>query len=201
MAKRKVLKEIIGWLIAIIIPVTLVFILNIFVFTISGVKQESMRNTLVEGDVVYYNRFSSKIDKLKREDIILFLAHGREKRGFFDELSIKITDFKDIISGKGLTNTRYVKRIIGIPGDIIDIKKDGTVYINGEKENKAYVKGLTYPGNMEYPLEVPENNLFVMGDNREVSSDSRKFGCISIHSVEGKAAFIIWPASKVGLIK
>ncbi len=201
MAKRKVLKELFGWVIAIIVPVILVFTLNLLVFTISGVRQESMENTLKEGDIVYYSRLSSGIDKLKRGDIILFLAHGREKAGFFDELSIKIDDFKDIITGKGSTTKRYVKRIIGIPGDMIDIREDGSVYINGEKENKAYVKGLTPPGKMKYPLEVPEDQLFVMGDNRGVSSDSRDYGCISINSVEGKAIFILWPPSKVGSIK
>ena len=201
MTKRKIFKEIIGWLFVIIIPFILVLTLNIFLFTISGVKQDSMRDTLIEGDVVYYNRLSAKIDKLKREDIILFLAEGREKEGFLDELSIKLTDIKDIIARKELTNTRYVKRVIGLPGDIIDIKDDGTVYINGEKENKAYVKGLTPPGSMNYPLVVPENQLFVMGDNRAVSKDSRKFGCINILSVEGKASFILWPLSKVGSMK
>ncbi len=201
MTKRKIFKEIIGWLFVIIIPFILVLTLNIFLFTISGVKQDSMRDTLIEGDVVYYNRLSAKIDKLKREDIILFLAEGREKEGFLDELSIKLTDIKDIIARKELTNTRYVKRVIGLPGDIIDIKDDGTVYINGEKENKAYVKGLTPPGSMKYPLVVPENQLFVMGDNRAVSKDSRKFGCINILSVEGKASFILWPLSKVGSMK
>ncbi len=201
MTKRKIFKEIIGWLFVIIIPFILVLTLNIFLFTISGVKQDSMRDTLIEGDVVYYNRLSANIDKLKREDIILFLADGREKEGFLDELSIKLTDIKDIIARKELTNTRYVKRVIGLPGDIIDIKDDGTVYINGEKENKAYVKGLTPPGSMKYPLVVPENQLFVMGDNRAVSKDSRKFGCINILSVEGKASFILWPLSKVGSMK
>lgn len=201
MARRNVLREILGWITAIIVPVILVFALNLFVFIISGVRQDSMRNTLTEGDVVYYSRLSSKIDKLKRGDIILFLTDGREKAGLIDELSIRIDDIKDIIKGKGSTHKRYVKRIVGMPGDIIDIREDGSVYINGEKENKAYIRGLTAPGKMKYPLEVPEQHLFVMGDNREISEDSRDFGCISINSVEGKAAFILWPLSKVGTIK
>lgn len=201
MARRNIFREIIGWVIAIIVPAILVFTLNLFVFTISGVRQESMMNTLKEGDIVFYSRLSLKIDKLKRGDIILFLADGMEKEGFFDELSIKINDLKDVMTGKGLTNKRYVKRIVGLPGDTIDIRDDGSVYINGEKEYKAYVRGLTPPGNMKYPLVVPEGHLFVMGDNRALSSDSRDFGSISIKSVEGKAVFIIWPPSKAGGIK
>lgn len=201
MARRNVLREILGWITAIIVPVILVFALNLFVFTISGVRQDSMRNTLTEGDVVFYSRLSSNIDKLERGDIILFLADGREKAGLIDELSIKMDDIKDIIKGKGSTPRRNVKRIIGMPGDIIDIREDGSVYINGEKENKAYVWGITPPRKMKYPLEVPENYFFVMGDNREISKDSRDYGCISINSVEGKAVFILWPPSKVGTIK
>jgi len=200
MARRSIIREILGWILAVIIPVILVFALNLFVFTISGVRQESMRNTLKEGDIVFFSRLSSDIDKLKRGDIILFLADGREKEGFLDELSIKINDFRAVITGRS-TAKRYVKRIIGMPGDMIDIREDGSVYINGEKESKAYVRGLTPPGKMGYPLEVPEDHIFVMGDNREVSSDSRDFGCISIKSVEGKAVFILWPPSKVGSIK
>jgi len=201
MAKRKVLKEILGWVLAIIIPVILVFTLNIFVFTITSVRQDSMRNTLIPGDVVYYNRLAARFDKLQRGDIILFLTNGREMNGFSDKLQIKIRDFTDAITGRGQSIERYVKRIIGLPGDVIDIRADGSVYINGEKENKAYVRGLTPPRGMDYPITVPENCLFVMGDNREASKDSRDFGCISIKSVEGKAVFVLWPLSKVGKLK
>jgi signal peptidase I len=66
MARRSILKEIFSWLMAIIIPVLLVFALNLFVFAISGVRQESMENTLKEGDVVFFSRLSSNIEKLKR---------------------------------------------------------------------------------------------------------------------------------------
>lgn len=201
MAKRKVLKEILGWVLAIIIPVILVFTLNIFVFTITSVRQDSMRNTLIPGDVVYYNRLAARFDKLQRGDIILFLTNGREMNGFSDKLQIKIRDFTDAITGRGQSIERYVKRIIGLPGDVIDIRADGSVYVNGEKENKAYVRGLTPPRGMDYPITVPENCLFVMGDNREASKDSRDFGCISIKSVEGKAVFVLWPLSKVGKLK
>ncbi len=198
-SKIKIMKEIMGWLLALLIPLLIVFTLNMKVFAISGVDQTSMHNTLFEGDVVYFNRLADKVDELKREDIILFLTNGREKQGFWDEVNIKLIDFTDKFR-KDRINERYVKRIIGMPGDVIEITPEGDVYINGEKENKAYVVGKTPPRELSYPVKVPENQFFVMGDNREVSEDSRTFGCISIRSLEGKASMILWPPSKVGTI-
>jgi signal peptidase I len=130
------------------------------------------------------------------------LADGREIHGIFGAVKIKFTDLKDFLTGKSeRTNVRYVKRIIGLPGDVIDIDDEGKVYVNGEPEKKPYVLGKTFKGNLEYPLKVPENKLFVMGDNREMSDDSRRFGCISINSVEGRATFVLWPSSRVKKIK
>lgn len=200
--KGKISREIISWLLAVLLPVIIVFALNVKVFAIPVIDQSSMHNTLFEGDVVYINRFADEMKDLKREDIVLFLTNGREKQGLLDEIGIKFTDIADKFRKKeDKINERYVKRIIGMPGDEIDITPEGKVFINGELENEAYVVGLTPPRDMAYPVKVPEGQLFVMGDNREVSLDSRNFGCISIKSLEGKAVFILWPPSKVGTIK
>lgn len=200
-AGRKVMKEIVSWVLAFLIPIVVVMALNIKVFTISGINQSSMHNTLFEGDLVYFNRFADKITELDREDIVLFLTDGRVKNNLWDEIGVKLTDVTDLFKPKDQrVNERYVKRIIGIPGDVIDIR-DGSVFINDVKENKAYVVGVTPPGTIGFPLTVPEDQLFVLGDNREISKDSRHFGCISIRSLEGKAAFMLWPPSKVGKIQ
>ncbi|NLP00399.1 MAG: signal peptidase I [Clostridiaceae bacterium] len=199
---KKLIQEIIGLIVTIIVIFTIVFTLNLFVFTISRVNQVSMQNTLFEGDIVYYNRLASKQHHFNRGDLVLFLTDGRERHGILDAISIKLTDLKDAFTGRGkFTNKRYVKRIIGIPGDIIEIDDEGNVYVNGVVENKPYVLGHTSKGNMEYPLKVPENKFFVLGDNREMSDDSRDFGCVSINSCEGKAVFILWPSSRVKRIK
>ncbi len=199
---KKLIREILSFSITIVVIFTIVFTLNLTVFTISRVNQVSMKNTLVEGDIVYYSRFANKVDEFKRGDIVLFLTGGREKHGVWDAISMKLTDLKDSLTKKDkFTNERYVKRIIGIPGDIIEIDDNGRVLVNGETENKPYVLGQTFKGDMEYPFKVPENNFFVMGDNRELSKDSRHFGCVSIYSFEGRATFIFWPPSKVTQIK
>ena len=197
--KGKILKEIMGWLLAFLVPILIVFVLNMKLFAISGVDQSSMHNTLFEGDVLYYNRLADQVTDFEREDIILFLTDGREKQGLWDEISIKLTDFTDKFR-KNKINERYVKRIIGMPGDVIDITPEGDVYINGAKENRAYVVGKTPIRALSYPIEVPEDHFFVMGDNREISEDSRSFGCVRIRSIEGKAVMMLWPPSKVGAI-
>jgi signal peptidase I len=202
MKVKKLIREIISLLVTMIVIFTIVFTLNMTVFTISRVNQVSMQNTLFEGDIVYYNRFANKTSHFKRGDLVLLLANGRERHGILDAISIKFTDLKDAFTGRGkFMNVRYVKRVIGIPGDIIEIDDDGKVYVNGGVENKPYVLGHTSKGAMEYPIKVPENKFFVMGDNREMSDDSRDFGCVSINSCEGKAAFILWPSSRVKRIK
>lgn len=200
--KGKVFREILSWLLVIVIPVVLVFVLNVKVFALPVIDQSSMHNTLFEGDLVYVDRFADDLSSLKREDVILFLANGREKQGLWDEISLKFIDIADRFRPKEQkVNERYVKRIIGLPGDVIDITPEGAVYINGELENKSYVVGLTPPRDQIYPLTVPEGHLFVLGDNREISKDSRNFGCISIKSVEGKVRFLLWPLSRVGTVK
>ena len=196
--KRRIIHEIFSWLLVILIPLVLVFFLNMKVFAISVVDQYSMNNTLFKGELVYYNRINYNINTIERGDIILFLADGKIKDGFFSELAIKVQDFMDNFRQESQrTNKRFVKRVIGVPGDVIDIH-DGQVYVNGVKESGDYVLGTTPAFSGEYPLTVPPGKLFVMGDNREISKDSRNFGCIDVHSVEGKAVMIIWPLSRIG---
>ena len=95
-----------------------------------------------------------------------------------------------------------VKRIIAVGGDTIDIDFDaGVVYINGEVLDEPYVNELTYDQeDFEGPVEVPEGSVFVMGDNRNMSSDSRKaaIACVDERYILGKAVFRIWPLSKLG---
>ena len=195
---RKVLKEILSWFMAFFIPLVIVFFLNMEVFAISGIDQSSMHNTLFEGEMVYYNRVNYNINTIKRGDIILFLANGKIKDGFFSEVAIKAEDFADKFKKKGVrANERYIKRVIGLPGDIIDIR-DKEVYVNGVKEIQTYVVGATPTFDGQYPITVPEGRLFVMGDNREVSKDSRSIGCIDVRSVEGKASMVLWPLDRMG---
>ena len=99
-------------------------------------------------------------------------------------------------SGKNRRN-RFIKRIIGVPGDEIDIQ-DAKVYVNDILLDEVYIKGDTIQRIVEYPVIVPKGKLFVMGDNRENSNDSRSFGFVDYNSIEGKALVRFWPLDKLG---
>ena len=93
-------------------------------------------------------------------------------------------------------NKLLIKRVIGLPGDWIEIASDGTVYVNGEVLDEPYVQNLALGEcDLEFPYQVPPEQYFVMGDMRESSIDSRNtlIGCISKDQIVGKVFFRIWP--------
>ena len=95
----------------------------------------------------------------------------------------------------------YIKRVIGLPGDTITIA-DGKVYVNGTELKEDYIQGQTFPytAGSTYTYTVEECHIFVMGDNREHSSDSRHplVGTIPLEAVWGEAGFRIWPLNEIG---
>lgn len=123
-----------------------------------------------------------------------------------DELIIcsKRSNFKqgDIVAFY-YNNRILLKRVIGVAGDYIDIKEDGTVYVNGDKLDEPYVSELAFGEcDIELPYQVPDNRIFVMGDHRSVSVDSRSttVGCIADEYVIGKVIFRIWPFESIGTV-
>lgn len=123
-----------------------------------------------------------------------------------DELIIcsKRSNFKpgDIVAFY-YNNKILLKRVIGTAGDVIDIKEDGTVYVNGEILDEPYVSEPALGEcDIELPYQVPDNRIFVMGDHRSVSVDSRSstVGCIADEFVIGKVIFRIWPWEAIGTV-
>ena len=195
MKSKMIFKEIRGLIIIIIGSIILLSIINTKVFAMAKVQQKSMENTLYSDEKLFVNKLSYNFSKPERRDIIIFLK-DEEKESVLSE-SYKY--IKEVISFKHFNDnrTRYVKRIIGIEGDEINITS-GYVYINGEKLNEPYIKGDTYNRDIEFPIVVGENQFFVLGDNREVSQDSRDFGLINLNQIEGKATFRIFPLERFG---
>lgn len=155
----------------------IIYILNSLVFNFAVVRGTSMEPTL-------YDR-----------DILICIKFGYQP------------EYGDIVlcrSGKGYEN-ELVKRIIGVPGDRIDIDNTkGIVYINGEPLDEAYCTNITYTtGDIKFPVVVPENQYFVLGDNREVSVDSRysEIGMISDKKIDGHITYRIFPFTKIGKVK
>ncbi|HKJ26429.1 MAG TPA: signal peptidase I [Anaerolineales bacterium] len=92
----------------------------------------------------------------------------------------------------------YIKRVIGLPGDEVRVS-GGTVYVNGDALAEPYIAAP--PISEMRPMIVPEGQVFVMGDNRNVSSDSRSWGPLQVEDIIGKAVFVYWPFDRVHLVK
>lgn len=116
-------------------------------------------------------------------------------------LLIKTEDFnRGDICGFSWNNKILIKRVIGVPGDWIEIDTDGTVYLNGEKLDEPYAAQIAFGEcDLEFPFQVPQEQYFVLGDMRESSIDSRNtlIGCVETEQIIGKIFFRIWPFESI----
>jgi len=181
MKKKKIIKEIRSWVLCILVTIVISSILKQEVLATVQVQYSSMENTLYSDERLMVDKLSYNFAEPKKGDIIIF-NEGENKETISDKTS------------------RLVKRVIGVAGDEVNIE-GGYVYINDEKIDEPYVKGETIVKEVKLPMKVGENQLFVLGDNRTVSKDSRSFGLIDCKQVEGKVMFRIYPFNKIGSIK
>ena len=136
------------------------------------VENVSMETTFTEGELVMVNKLNYKFSEPRRGDVVIF--HAPTEPG------------KD-----------YIKRLIGLPGDHIEIK-DSQLYINGEAVEEPWLhEAIEYEGEWD----VPEGQYFVLGDNRNHSSDSHVWGCVPRENLIGNAFFRYWPLSHISVIK
>ena len=116
-------------------------------------------------------------------------------------LLTKTTDFgRGDICGFSWNNKILIKRVIGIPGDWVEIDTNGTVYLNGEKLDEPYAEQIAFGEcDLEFPFQVPQAQYFVLGDMRESSIDSRNtlVGCVENEQIIGKIFFRIWPLKNI----
>ena len=177
--KRSFKREVFSWIACIVVTILLTeFILN-FVIINANIPSGSMENTIMTNDKLIALRTSYWFNDPKRGDIIIFKYPDDESQLF-------------------------IKRIIGLPGDKVEIK-DGKVYIN-DKELKSDVYGITdyidYPGIAEEPITLGDDEYFCLGDNRPVSQDSRyeEVGPVKRSIIVGKVWIRIWPLNKFGKV-
>lgn len=215
MTKEKFKKEIIEWIFCFVIAYIIYLFINYFVGTISGVKQVSMKPTVNDGEKVLISRTIFNKKELKRGDIITFISPDYENNNVItsqvktienEEAIAKYIDRNYIDSFFyyfiGYGKRSFIKRVIGLPGDHIKIDLNGNVYINNNLLDEPYLKDVktTITGNYTDVI-VPKNSIFVMGDNRVQSMDSRSFGCIPFDKIDGYVISRVWPLDKMGNIK
>ncbi len=202
MTKRnKIWKELISWVVIAAAAFLLAFLINSKAYANTRVEQRSMEDTLYNNNRVIVDEISYQFKEPKRGEIITFYRY-EEKGSIIKDFTRMIDNFVSSIKtgDPSEEHERLIKRVIGIEGDVIDIK-EGLVYRNGERLKEPYAKGKTDPKGLQTPITVGKNQLFVLGDNRVVSIDSREIGLIHIKQVEGKAVFRIFPFNKLGKIK
>lgn len=202
-------KDILEWVYCIVIALVLALLIRYFVGTPTEVQQRSMFPNLKQGDRLILNRISRTIKEVpQRGDIITFEAPSNTLTGAKDikaEYNNEPTNIfsKFVYYVLEINKESYIKRVIGLPGDHIEIK-DEKIYINGEAlDESAYLKDsvVTEPQS-EYLTDfvVPEGYIFAVGDNRTQSRDCRYFGCIPFEKVESKVWIRFWPFNLFGSI-
>ena len=141
----------------------------------------SMRPTLQDGEFVLINRLAYKFGDYQRGDIIVFRPPLYPPQGFWRQL-LGLPNISDNYED-------YIKRVVGLPGDQVKIAR-GVVYINGTQLQEPYIAA---PPNYNGEWTVPADDLFVLGDNRNNSSDSHAWGFLPEENVLGKAVLVYWP--------
>lgn len=175
---KSILKELMGWIVYIIIIVALAWVIITFVGQRTQVSGHSMETTLSHGDQLIVDKISYRFRDPDRYDIVVFPYQYEE-------------------------NTYYIKRIIGLPGETVQIV-DGYVYIDGQQLDEHYGNEVMLdPGIAEEPVTLGDDEYFVLGDNRNNSQDSRAANVGVIHRKDllGRAWIRIWPLSEFGVIK
>lgn len=167
------------------LAVVIFFGVQTFVAQPFQVEQLSMQRTFEPGDYVLVDKLSPRWDAYSRGDVVVFEPpEGWEIR----------------------KKAPFIKRVIGVAGDTIEVRRDGLVYVNGTALDEPYryanVAGVVEPTEADQTVWfVTAGELFVMGDHRRKSADSRVFGAIPVTSVIGRALVRYWPLGSVGLVQ
>ena len=177
-SKKSTKDTILGYVVWVGAVVLLAWLLITFVAQRTDVNGTSMVPTLEDGDQLICDKISYRFRDPERFDIIIFPYQYQK-------------------------NTYFIKRVIGLPGETVRIDYDGNIYINGEILNEKYgLEKMAYPGIAEQEITLGDDEYFVLGDNRNVSEDSRypDVGLIKRKDIIGRAWLRIYPFSKFGLI-
>ena len=206
---RGILREVLDWVICFAIAFVVYLLINYFFICAPTVKQQSMHPTIKNNEKVLTIRPWMKGSKFEYGQIVTFEAPIDNKLYIDSNETLYTAQYENytgitlfLYNFLDVNKVSYIKRVIGLPGDHIVIK-DGMVYRNDERIEEPYLREMnTEIQEQEYAdVIVPENTVYVMGDNREQSKDSRSFGCIPYSRVNGYVLCRIWPLNKLGSIE
>lgn len=158
-----------------VVAVLIAFLLKAFIIQPFWIPTGSMMPTLMPNDRVLAVKFIYSITEPKPGDIVVFLPPNGESKD-------------------------YIKRVIAVGGQSVSIK-DGKVFVDGRPLNETYLSPEYFDSGSMEEVEVPEGYVFVMGDNRPNSLDSRVFGPVPVSTIIGKAVLIYWPPSRIRILR
>ena len=213
MKLNPVAKEILEWVYCVIIAVALALTVRYFIGTPTVVQMPSMYPTLKPNDRLVLNKLSRTFgSNYERGDIVTFeapsIANVSSTKANLENPIAEYTNEPDNIFGKfvyyvlEIGKDSYIKRVIGLPGEHVKIENN-KVYINGKELDEPYLnEGVVTTARGTYvDIVVPEGTLFLMGDNRSNSTDSRAFGCVPIERIESKVWIRFWPLNLFGKVE
>ena len=169
-------KSLLKDIISYVLIILIVVVIRVFIFDPVRVDGPSMNNTLVDGEIVILNKFEYRKTDIKRYDIVVIRVDGKQ----------------------------IIKRVIGLPNETIEIKNN-KIYANGKELENDFANTKTDDFDLSQIglKKIPADSYFVLGDNREVSLDSRysEVGTIKKNQIVGKATLIVWPLNKIKIVK
>jgi signal peptidase I len=175
--QRSPLNVIASWIRDLFISVILAILVILFLYQPVKVEGTSMMPALVDQERIFINKFVYRfgIGNIDRGDMVVFWFPGDPTKS-------------------------YIKRIIGIPGDTVEVD-NGTVIVNGQRLNESYVIDEYRDRQSMSPFKIQPDEYFVLGDHRSSSNDSRSWGTVPRRYIYGKAVFVYWPLDKIGLLQ
>jgi signal peptidase I len=175
--RRSAALTVVSWSRDLLISVVLAVLVILFLYQPVKVEGTSMMPSLVDQERIFINKFVYKfgLGDIERGDLVVFWFPGDPSKS-------------------------YIKRVIGLPGDVIEVD-NGTVYVNNHKLREDYILDEYRDRLSMSPLKVGADEFFVLGDHRSSSNDSRSWGAVPRNYIYGKAVFVYWPLNKLGVLR